>query len=60
MKGTQKKSADKQVSTLLLKEGGKALGPGVVKRPRREQSEENGSEQVPSYTPSEQVFRRRT
>ncbi|HCF57574.1 MAG TPA: hypothetical protein DFS52_06225 [Myxococcales bacterium] len=62
MKGTSKKQASKskaQVSPLLLKEGGKPLGPGVVKRPRREAASSANAGEEPGYTPSEQVFRRR-
>jgi hypothetical protein len=63
MKGTPKKQAQKtnpQVSPTLLKEGAKPLGPGVVKRAKRDNTEAAGGGGDPSYTPSEQVFRRRT
>ena len=43
-----------------LREGEQVLGPGVVKRARRDPATAPaaGSE-TPEYTPSEQVFRRR-
>lgn len=62
MKGTTKKPAaetKKQVSPMLLKEGGKPLGPGVVKRQRREGEAPAEGGPAANYTPSEQVFRRR-
>lgn len=40
-------------------EGGKVLGPGVVKRPKRETASAPEPEQETKFTPSEQFFRRR-
>ena len=61
--GTPKKPATetkKQVSPLLLKEGGKPMGPGVVKRQRREDDASAEGSAEANYKPSEQVFRRRS
>ena len=41
-------------------EAAKVIGPGVVKRPKRDPSAPPAPGDEPNYKPSEQVFRRRS
>ena len=49
-----------QGGTSHLREGDRLIGPGVVKRAKRDPAEQAAGPVEVEYTPSEQVFRRRS